>query len=750
MLGRPSFLTFLLILTATSPGFADESDDVKRKLFDAGVRVSSAGATLSAESELSRGLRDEKKLRRNIVSAQKRYEDHKHSMGLLDIQIAKLNQQLTGLNSQLANVSDVVTNNRLVGAINTLEARLRLLYQQKEKLSKSESDVHANISKARDAFVAQVLTMREIADNLIREYQRPDRTTSSLLRQYNQLNNSNVSLEPTSVFEANLRKLGELESEVLTEEIPLRRDRNTYWAGVKIGDEVVDMIVDSGASLISLPYEDALKLGLKPEDDDPEILLSLADGSLVTARKMTIDLVRLGPFTAKNVDCVVMEAKAVNAEPLLGMSFLSNFKFELDAGKSVLRITDIGESEDRPRDRTFNRRPVGVTRDRTIFPTDKEIPQPQDFDLSPIRLEVNGESIIKDGKLETPDNKTSVMRMADVVSDFDLKLKGSFNSKGKLFWLIGWDEVSSTGYVLFYDRMVTFGNWILHEYDSGQLIGKSTLFEYRIVNGELSVAVEDEALTVRFNDDKVIVDSHVLERYRPGVVMFGTTPNRYRGMRVVLDEISITETTAKAMRPEEIPAPSADMFKDAVAQDPLTEGTVVEPSPLPTMDMRSGKPLKPDEGMIVEDGGIRSTAKQRDIIELDWRVAENFELTLKGDFSQKGYLSLFFGWNNETFDGCLLSHEQLLRNDKWTFVDIQKGDMVMMAGLVSQRLSEESTIILRVVNQRMQLEIDGSVVVENYLLKNYQAGGIMLGTSPNRYGGRAIQVKSVQIKELEE
>jgi hypothetical protein len=57
---------------------------------------------------------------------------------------------------------------------------------------------------------------------------------------------------------------------------------------------------------------------------------------------------RLGQFTAKNVEAVVLSPSVSGAEPLLGMTFLGNFKFELDAGKSVLSMIDIGDGKSQP------------------------------------------------------------------------------------------------------------------------------------------------------------------------------------------------------------------------------------------------------------------------------------------------------------------------------------------------------------------------------------------------------------------
>ena len=60
---------------------------------------------------------------------------------------------------------------------------------------------------------------------------------------------------------------------------------------------------------------------------------------------MTIPSVRVGKFTAENVECAVLGADAISAELLLGMSFLGNFKFEINAQKGTLTMVKVETSD---------------------------------------------------------------------------------------------------------------------------------------------------------------------------------------------------------------------------------------------------------------------------------------------------------------------------------------------------------------------------------------------------------------------
>ncbi|MCU0880925.1 MAG: retroviral-like aspartic protease family protein, partial [Pirellulaceae bacterium] len=150
-------------------------------------------------------------------------------------------------------------------------------------------------------------------------------------------------LAPTTALPANLRRLKQLEDSVLSEAIELTSDGGTLKVNVVVdGKHQQEMVVDSGASLISLPLAVAAKFGLRPTSKDEEIILQLADGR-IRGHKMTIPSVRVGKFTVEMVECAVLGEEAINAEPLLGMSSLENFKFEIDAGSRKLTMVKVGE-----------------------------------------------------------------------------------------------------------------------------------------------------------------------------------------------------------------------------------------------------------------------------------------------------------------------------------------------------------------------------------------------------------------------
>ena len=98
---------------------------------------------------------------------------------------------------------------------------------------------------------------------------------------------------------------------------------------------------------MTLSYQMAKEMGLEPKATDPKVIGVLADGSEVEGTRIRIGSIRVGKFTAENVDCTVFSPKAVDASALLGMSFLGNFTFVIDKARSELRMVEV-DSGDAP------------------------------------------------------------------------------------------------------------------------------------------------------------------------------------------------------------------------------------------------------------------------------------------------------------------------------------------------------------------------------------------------------------------
>jgi len=106
-------------------------------------------------------------------------------------------------------------------------------------------------------------------------------------------------------------------------EVVIRRTQGGHFAvNAHIDGEPVGMLIDTGASQVTLTYEDAKRIGLKPETLKFSMPVTTANGT-AQAAPITIPELSIGPIVRKNVSAAVAQEGRLDTS-LLGMNFLSS------------------------------------------------------------------------------------------------------------------------------------------------------------------------------------------------------------------------------------------------------------------------------------------------------------------------------------------------------------------------------------------------------------------------------------------
>jgi aspartyl protease family protein len=335
------------LAAVASPVTAGDEHDARKALEGHGLRVRGSTLAIQSEPQLGQGLRDAGQLQKKLVATSRKLQLSRKDRAAADKELISLKKRAVQLNARLAGVGtrDVVTHNKLVAAVNAVHGRISLLNDRKEQSSEQDEQLRKESAKAREAYIQLVLGMRELADQIGRAYadKAADPAVQAAIARLNQATGTEYKLSPSRFYQECLRRLKRLEEAVLTGSIPVtRKVGNALYVTVVFNDKhTQEMIVDSGASMGSLPRETAARLGIRPRDTDPTITMQLADGSTIQGTVVTVESIRVGTFTARNVRCTVLGPEATNALALLGMSFLGNFKFEIDAEAGTLEMTQV-------------------------------------------------------------------------------------------------------------------------------------------------------------------------------------------------------------------------------------------------------------------------------------------------------------------------------------------------------------------------------------------------------------------------
>lgn len=331
----------LLALAHPAPAADDQGPDAVLK--EKGLRRSGTTYILAQEAQLQKRLDAAKDRYKALTLAQR--QQTMFEQGAVDgkAMIRELTQQRMLLNRQLAMRLPAEEHNRLVALSNEITDQLNLLHEADDPEAKKK--FLAQVAEQREAFMQSVLDARQVADEATSTYAdlAKDTEVTNALAALNQKTKAKLTLGPTKTFLANTRLLPKIEASVLSEDVTLRDGGGVFFVDVTFnGKTTKEMILDTGASIVSITADLAKQIGLKPTKDTPTIKVQIADGSIVEAKLMTIPSIRVGKFTIQNVECSVAPADRPDSPLLLGGSFLKHFVYHVkpDAGKLILTKVD--------------------------------------------------------------------------------------------------------------------------------------------------------------------------------------------------------------------------------------------------------------------------------------------------------------------------------------------------------------------------------------------------------------------------
>jgi len=222
---------------------------------------------------------------------------------------------------------------------------------------KAENDAETRLGQVADSraqYVNLVMDIATQAESVAKTYASlaQDRQLAQAIASENTSENTGASpmlkLGPSPTFSADLNFLRTAVKDVVDSPIPVRRDLDTnelYVQAVINGNTSIEMIWDSGADQVTLSADTARQLGIRFTDQDPAVEIGTAGSNTIKVHESTLDSIRLGGFTVRDVPCFVLpDSSGGHADDLLGDTFQTHFVSRMDQRSQQLQLTPADSS----------------------------------------------------------------------------------------------------------------------------------------------------------------------------------------------------------------------------------------------------------------------------------------------------------------------------------------------------------------------------------------------------------------------
>lgn len=345
---------FALCLIAL-PVLADDAAD--KVLSEKKLVLKSPAYVLEGETDFAKEMAAVRQNQQDLERAKTAHRAFERKVANLKGRHAYLQDQITQLQAKRAQPNTKDDFTRLNNEIAKLQVELNKLNKEKQE---KEKESQAKVDKAQDAYIQKVQATMKTGDDLTEKYEAlaKDEAVKTAIDAINTEKKTKYTLGPTRLFENNYKNLKVLHAEIQSGEITLRKEGGVMWVDVKVNNKPTQsMVLDTGASTISLPHDVAAGLGIVVTDAHQAIKMQQANGSLIDGRIVTLESVQLGNFTLTDIECVVLDKAAIAAQPLFGNSFLKYFIYRIDPDSGKLLLTkkesapDASDKKDKDKDK---------------------------------------------------------------------------------------------------------------------------------------------------------------------------------------------------------------------------------------------------------------------------------------------------------------------------------------------------------------------------------------------------------------
>lgn len=295
---------------------------------------------LDADANLTSELKEIRQARAQLNSNQSSRGEIERQLRAGRQAQAQLYDQEANLRVKLMMEKDAVRHNELAGQLDLVHAQIR------------ESELyisnHRTAAKRYSISLADYIkTVNDLSDRMaamLKQYRTlsTDPETAGALGTLNAAAHVPLKLGPSVRLLAEVSAVEKERQRIQSAAIKFELEGGVPVVHVTLNGTLAwTMVLDSGASDVTLTYEVAQQLGMQPEPSDTMLRLQSANGRVTMARLKTLKSLKLGPFTEQDVECVVLPEN-VAGTCLLGETFLSRFVYQMDLSDKEINLWQLG------------------------------------------------------------------------------------------------------------------------------------------------------------------------------------------------------------------------------------------------------------------------------------------------------------------------------------------------------------------------------------------------------------------------
>ena len=336
----PVLASLGLVLLFAACGRAEDKapeEIIKEK----GLQKVNALYLLEGDAKLPESLRAFRLAKKQMDDDTKKRVDAENKIKMAKGAIGNWELEYRRLNERLSDVKDAFQHNQIVGQINSLVSKMK---EGAQFIQEREGELKT-MGASRDAYIEQLLALSDKMEAMDKQYKElaKDAEVTGALTRINDKARPKMKLGPSAEFTQNIQLVRKQRETVNSAVVKVTTEGNVPHVDVTINGKQPprSMVLDSGASVVTLTAEFANSLDIKPGPNDPTVHLQLADGKVVEAKQMMLRSVRVGQFVVENVECAVLPDSLTAASNLLGGSFLRNFVYKLDHDTGELHLSQI-------------------------------------------------------------------------------------------------------------------------------------------------------------------------------------------------------------------------------------------------------------------------------------------------------------------------------------------------------------------------------------------------------------------------